>query len=298
MEHFISNLKRQFKQGGILIQLIYINVFIFLIASIFKVTGSLLGFGTEVNSILQYFYLPSDLHTFILRPWTLITYMFFHQDILHILFNMLWLYWFGTIFKSHFNPRTLGGLYFLGGIFGGIIFLLSYNVFPYFENARLYSTLIGASASVLAIVVATAFRLPDMNLQFFLLGTVKLKWVALAIVLLDVISITSTNAGGHIAHLGGALAGYIFSLNWRSGKDITSYINRIIDQIVNLFKPSHKLKVKVNRTSPFNTDQEYRDQRKRKQEELNSILEKIKKSGYHSLSDSEKRTLFNASKKS
>lgn len=297
MEHFISNLKTQFKQGGILIQLIYINVLIFLIASILKVIGTLLGFGSEINHILEYFYLPSNLQTFIFRPWTLITYMFFHQDILHILFNMLWLYWFGTIFKAHFNPRTLGGLYFLGGIFGGIIFLISYNVFPYFDAARYNSTLIGASASVLAIVVATAFRLPNLNLQFFLLGTIKLKWVALVIVLLDLISITSDNAGGHIAHLGGALAGYIFSLNWRSGKDITSYINKIIDQIVNLFKPKNRLKVKVNRRSPLETDQEYRNRKKNAQDEINAILDKVKKSGYQSLSDPEKRRLFEESKK-
>lgn len=295
MDHLFSKLKYQFQTGGVLTQLIFINVGIFLITSILTVLLRLFNFDAE--ALLQYLYLPSNIWLLIQRPWTIITYMFCHSGVLHILFNMLWLFWFGSIFKMQFNQRTLGGLYFLGGIFGAFIFVLSYNLFPYFEEHSLNSSLVGASASVLAIVVATAMRLPNLELNFMFIGQVKLKYVAIAIVLLDAVSITSGNAGGHLAHLGGALAGYLFSINWRSGKDITTIINKLIDKFVNLFKSKPKMRVHVNQTHRAESDMEYRKRKAHEEQSINAILEKIKQSGYESLSKDEKKSLFDASKK-
>ncbi|MGL5787261.1 MAG: rhomboid family intramembrane serine protease [Bacteroidales bacterium] len=295
MDHLFSKLKQQFRGGGILIQLIYINVGVFIVCSLLTVILRLFNFDADV--ILQYLYLPSNVWLLIQRPWTIITYMFCHSGILHLLFNMLWLYWFGTIFRMQFNARTLGGLYFLGGIFGALIFILAYNIFPFFAEHSYNSSLVGASASVLAIVVATAMRLPNLEINFMFIGSVKLKYVAMVIVLLDLVSITSSNAGGHIAHLGGALAGYLFSLNWKSGKDITTFINKLIDKLVNLFKGKPKMRVHVNKTRKAETDIEYRTRKAQEEKSINAILEKIKQSGYDSLSKDEKKSLFEASKK-
>lgn len=295
MNHLFSNLKQQFKFGGILKQLIFINVGVFLVTALLTVVLRL--FHIDANYYLQYFYLPSNIDLLIQRPWTIITYMFCHSGILHILFNMIWLFWFGTIFKMSFSQKTLGGLYFLGGIFGALIFVLSYNFFPYFEEHSMNSSLVGASASVLAIVVATAMRLPNVELNFMFIGSVKLKYVAIVIVLLDLIGITSDNAGGHLAHLGGAFAGYLFSINWRSGKDITSFINRFIDKIVNLFKSKPKMRVHVNQSRRAENDMDYRKRKAQEEQSINAILEKIKQSGYESLSKEEKKSLFDASKK-
>lgn len=295
MNHLSSKLMQQFKTGGILTQFIFINVGVFLATSILTVLLRLFFYDSDF--ILQYLYLPSNVWLLLQRPWTILTYMFCHNGILHLLFNMLWLFWFGSIFKMQFNQRTLGGLYFLGGFFGALIFVLSYNFFPYFDVQSQNSSLVGASASVLAIVVATAMRMPELELKFLLIGQIKLKYVAIAIVLLDVISITSTNAGGHLAHLGGALAGYLFSINWKSGKDITSIINRLIDKMVNLFKGRPKMQVHVNQSRRAENDMQYRKRKAQEEQSINAILEKIKQSGYESLSKEEKKSLFDASKK-
>lgn len=138
---------------------------------------------------------------FVKQPWSLLTYMFMHAGILHLLFNMLWLYWFGQMFLSLFSAKHFRGLYLLGGICGGLLYMIAYNVFPYFSDSLYYSYLLGASASVLAIVVATAVRAPEYRVNFMFIGTVRLKYVALFMVVTDLLFMTSGNAGGHIAHL-------------------------------------------------------------------------------------------------
>ncbi|MGL5317336.1 MAG: rhomboid family intramembrane serine protease [Bacteroidales bacterium] len=295
MNHLFSNIKHQFETRGVLIQLIFINIGVFIISSLLTVLFTL--FNLNAERLLIYFYLPSNVWTLLHRPWTIITYMFCHSGILHILFNMLWLFWFGSIFRTQFSQRTLGGLYFLGGIFGALIFVLSYNFFPYFDMHSRYSSLVGASASVQAIIVATAMRMPEYELKFLFIGRVKLKYVAIAIVLLDAVSITSSNAGGHLAHLGGALAGYLFSINWKSGKDITSIVNRFIDKFVNLIKRKPKMRVHVNQSRRPENDMDFRTRKAEESQEINAILDKIKHSGYESLSKEEKKRLFEASKK-
>ena len=204
MGSFITDLKNSFNKGNIYIQFIYINVGVFIVTSLLGILWML--FNRNGAFVLQYLELPAWTLQFVKQPWSLLTYMFMHAGILHLLFNMLWLYWFGQMFLSLFSAKHFRGLYLLGGICGGLLYMIAYNVFPYFSDSLYYSYLLGASASVLAIVVATAVRAPEYRVNFMFIGTVRLKYVALFMVVTDLLFMTSGNAGGHIAHLGGALA--------------------------------------------------------------------------------------------
>lgn len=222
--------------------------------------------------------------------------MFMHADVLHILFNMLWLYWFGKLFLSFFSSKHLRGLYLLGGICGGVLYMISYHIFPYFEHALPTSYLLGASASVLAIVVAVAVREPNYPVQLLLFGTVRLRTIALVIILLDLMLITSGNAGGHISHLGGALAGWWFAAGLRRGTDVTRWINYVIDFCMGWKKPVRKPKMKVY-YGDKQKDYDFNARKKEREAEVDRILDKLRKSGYSSLSEEEKKRLFDASKK-
>lgn len=296
MEDFITNLKNSFKRGQIHIQLIYINVGVFLFTSILSIFWTL--FNRDGSSILQFFELPASLPRFILQPWSILTYMFMHAGVLHLLFNMLWLYWFGAIFLYFFSARHLRGLYVLGGLIGGLFYIMSYNFFPYFSNTLFFSYLLGASASVLAIVIATAVQSPNYSINLMFFGAVKLKYLAIVMVILDLLFVTSGNAGGHIAHLGGALAGWWFAYSLRNGRDVTKWINNAIDFIASLF---HDRKVKRPKMKVYYDDKakdiKYNTKKKEKSEEIDRILDKLRKSGYDSLTSLEKKILFDASKK-
>ena len=228
------------------------------------------------------------------RPWTVITYMFTHFDFLHILFNMLWLYWFGGLFLTFFSERQLGGLYLLGGIAGAVLFMLAYNIFPYFQTVASSSYLMGASASVMAIVFAVSFYRKDLEINLFLIGRIKLIYLALFTFVIDLLAITSDNAGGHIAHIGGALFGIWFAMQIKKGKDLTAPMNRVLDWVANLGKRKPKMKVTYKRAE---TDYEYNARKQRESADIDAILDKLKRSGYESLSADEKRQLFDASKK-
>ncbi len=283
----IDNLKRQYRQGSTLVQLIYINVALFLLLNVVLIILTL--FNIEGSAFLSFIEIPSNLHQFITHPWTLFTYMFVHLNTFHILFNMLWLYWFGQIFLTVFNEKQMVGLYLLGGMAGGLLFLLSYNLFPYFKGSE--SIMCGASASILAIVTATAFRLPNYRINLLLIGAVPLKYIALITIAIDLTSVTSTNSGGHIAHLGGALMGYLFLIYTEKGKDLTAPLNRLIDKIVTWRKGRHINPPKKKSGRP-ESDDDYRRRKKNDEDELNAILEKIKQSGYTALTTEEKRKLF------
>ena len=300
MAGIIDDLKRTFRQGNIVVRLIYINVAIFVIGLLLSVVLGL--FNVNINYFLRDLYLPADLLQLLRRPWTLITYMFMHAGAWHLLGNMLWLYWFGKLFLYFFSSKHLRGLYVVGGLAGGLLYIIAYNLLPAF-SAQLYSaTLVGASASVLAIAIATAVREPDFRINLMFIGPVKLKYFALFIVLFDVLYVGSNNAGGHLAHLGGALAGWWFVRGLGQGYDITHWVNVCIDAIGGLFrklerKPRKpKMKVHVNNaTGNRAADYEYNAQKRAQADEVDRILEKLKKSGYSSLSEEEKRKLFEAS---
>ncbi len=251
-------------------------------------------FNLDAVALLQVLEVPSSLHALALRPWTIFTYMFAHYDVWHILFNMLWLYWFGQLFLYFFTPRQFVGVYILGGLSGAFLFILAYNIFPYFASIAENSSLMGASASVMAIVFAVAFYKRDYEISLFLIGRIKLIYLALFTVLLDLIMLTSSNAGGHIAHIGGALFGIYFANRMQRGHDKTVWLNRILDKIANLFKPRPKMKVTYRRNE---TDLEYNTRKRDESEEVDRILDKLKKSGYDSLTTEERKKLFDASKK-
>ena len=305
MAGIFTEINRRFNAGSILVKYIYINAGIFIIIRLLAVV---MRFFMEESSFLEYIEMPSSPALLALRPWTAFTYMFVHFDFMHILFNMLWLYWFGKIFLTFFTGRQLGGLYVLGGIAGALLFFAAYNTFPFLMQYSGSSFLTGASASVMAVVFAVSFYQKDYVINLLLLGRVKLIYLAIGVLLLDIIAITSDNAGGHIAHIGGALLGILFAAQYRRGKDLTSFMNKLIDKFVNLItrKPTFKTYRSTNSTSQSKnsgnghrpeTDDEYRRRKNEENRAIDDILDKLKCSGYESLSIEEKKKLFDASRK-
>ena len=293
MDDIITNLKRSFQAGSILKKLIFINVAVFIGIRLLGVL--LLLFNLQDLPVLLYLQLPASVTALLSRPWTVLTYMFTHFDLLHILFNMLWLYWFGELFLQFFNERQLGGLYVLGGLAGALLFVVSYNLVPYFRELTSFSFLMGASASVMAIVFAVSFYRKDLEITLFLFGRIKLIYLALFTFVIDLLAMTSENAGGHIAHIGGALFGIWFASRYAQGKDLTNPINRLIDKIVNLGKRKPKMSVTYGGRSA--KDWDYNARKHQEAADIDAILDKLKRSGYGSLSADEKKQLFDASKK-
>ncbi len=291
MAVILDNFKIFFRQKNIFAKLIIINVLVFVIIRLVAVIFTLFKLGDW--SLLQYLELPASFSQLAMKPWTVITYMFVHYEFLHILFNMLWLYWFGQIFISFFNEKQLFGVYLIGGICGAIFFILAYNIFPYFEDKMEQSALIGASAAVMAIVFAASFYKKDFRINLLFIGSIKIYYIALASLLIDMLAVTSLNAGGHIAHIGGALFGIGYASAFRKGKDLTAPLNKCIDWFVDLFKKKPKMQVKYQRRE---SDYEYNDRRNKNTQEIDLILDKIKKSGYESLTKEEKKRLFDAGK--
>lgn len=299
MASIIEQLKYKYKNGDVMMRLIFINVAVFLLIQVIAVFCTL--FNLSYEPLVEYVAVPSNLHRLITRLWTPITYMFVHETILHLLFNMLWLYWFGNIFLQYFTGRTLGSLYILGGLSGALLFLLAFNTIPYYVQMG-NGVMIGASAAVMAIVMGAAFYRPEVRLNLFLFGSIQIIYIALFVFVIDFLSLSkSTNPGGHIAHIGGALAGYIFAVQYRNGHDITAWLSRLMDGFFNIFKPRQKRKrqkpeMKVTHRKP-ESDSDYNHRKHQEQEQIDAILDKLKQSGYNSLSSEEKKKLFDASKK-
>nr|WP_321406925.1 rhomboid family intramembrane serine protease [uncultured Carboxylicivirga sp.] len=290
----VDEIKQSYKQGGALTKLIYINIGVFVIIRLLQALFSL-STGTLDYPLLQWVSVPSDPMELLFKPWTIVTYMFVHYDFFHILFNMLWLYWFGKIFLEFLNPRQLLGVYFLGGITGAVIYLLAYNLVPGLYQFQSNSILLGASASVMAILFTMAKLRGDHKIYLMFIGGVKLKYLAIGSLVLDLINISAlSNTGGHLAHIGGALFGYLYAGSLVQGKDVTIRFNRFMDKLATIF--SRKSKMTVTHRRPI-TDMEYNRKKVNKQHEVDRILEKIKSSGYDSLTSDEKKTLFDASKK-
>lgn len=290
-----DDIKATFRNGNSLTRLIFINIALFIIITIIGIIGFLLVNPEISNQTIRYLSVPSSLKTLLFRPWTLITYMFTHKELLHILVNLLWLYWFGKIFLEYLDQKKLVAVYLLGGISGAFTYVLSYNIFPAFSGIAGESIpLLGASASVMAIVVAIAAYVPDYTVYLFLLGRVKIKYIALGIFILTSVMDFSVNSGGKLAHIGGALFGYLYTISYRQGHDMGRGINRIIDFIVTILKPAKKIKVSYK--NPVD-DSEYKKTKVEHQAQINKILDKISKGGYDSLTKEEKELLFRESQK-
>jgi membrane associated rhomboid family serine protease len=288
---FFENIKQTFRQGNSLIKLIYLNCAVFIAIKIILIIFML--FNISGSFLLTYLAAPADISQLIYHFWTPFTYMFLHEEFFHILFNMFALYWFGKIFLVFFSEKQLVGLYLFGGLLAVAVYIAAFNLFPFYSTFLRESLLLGASGSIMAIIVATAFRSPNMELQLMFLGGIKLKYIAIVYVLISFFGITSSNGGGELAHLGGALAGYLFVVSLRQGMDLTRFFSKILDTITDLFRPK-RLKIKPNKKNAASrmTDAEYNMNKARKMGEIDKILDKIKTSGYESLSAEEKKKLF------
>jgi len=298
----IDELKNSFRTGNILTRLIYINVGVWvavnvitLLLFLFNVKGSVSG------DFIQWIAVPADLGNLLFKPWTLLTYMFVHEGFMHILFNMLWLFWFGKIFVEYLGTKKMLAVYILGGLTGAVLYIIAFNLFPVFSKALPYSYALGASASVLAIVIATATYIPDYRIQLMFIGPVKLKYIAVFTVVLDVLNIQSGNSGGHIAHLGGAVFGFYFINQHRKGKDLSIGFNDFVRNVGAYFlRPKNDMHVAYSakkKTNRKKSDVDYNSEKASKQRKMDDILDKISKSGYDSLTKEEKQILFKFSDK-
>lgn len=288
----LEEIKLTFKEGSMLTRLIYLNLGVFLVVKVFDALLFLFGFG-EVNFLIEWLAVPADLSQLLFKPWTLFSYMFLHQGFIHILFNMLWLFWLGKIFLEYLSGKQLLNVYLLGGLAGAVLYILAFNLFPKFSDVIPFSYALGASAAVYAVIVATAVYVPNYTVYLMFLGPVKLKYIAIVSIVLDVIFLSEGNAGGHIAHIGGAAFGYLYTKQLQQGKDISKGFGKTLDSVSTWFKPKSKLKVTYRKGE---TDMEFNTRKNAEQKDIDKILEKIAKSGYESLSKSEKEILFKQSR--
>lgn len=268
---------------------VYINIAVFLLIHIIKLFF-FLG-NMPAYSVVQWLAVPADYLQLLHRPWTIFTYMFVHEHIWHILFNMLVLYFAGILFTDYLGHRRFSVTYILGGLAGALLYMLAFNLFPVFDSVRAVSIAIGASASVMAVLIAIATYLPEYRVHLFLFGPVKLKYIALVYIIIDILSIGGSNSGGHIAHLGGALYGFLYIRSMQSGTDIALVLSRYFDKLNQLFTHKPRMKTVYKSKESKTAHARQRDE----QERIDAILDKISRSGYDSLSKEEKETLFKAS---
>lgn len=288
-------------------KLIYINVAVYIITQIYRLLCVLLcvsGYDWQ-----NYLALHTNLNYFLMTPWTIVTYMFTHADIgvdfLHIVFNMLWLWWFGEFFLRYHTGRQLLSVYLLGGLFSGLFFLLVYNIFPYFLYDRNFTSIVGASGAIFALIVAVAMRSPNevLYLNFFVkVVPVQMKWIAIAAIGINLLGLpNSYNLGGIICHLGGALWGFIYSYSEAHGINVTNWFERLCDNIVNIFKKRPKMTASRGGAYHFDAekkkDMDYNKTQKDHQAKIDEILDKISQKGYDGLTAEEKQFLFDASHK-
>jgi membrane associated rhomboid family serine protease len=296
MNKVVNDLQNFFRYGTVVQKFIIVNAAVFIVVNIISLILFLSQSGLNAaNAILPWLAVPADLKELAYHPWTIITYMFTHKGLFHIFFNMLLLYWGGLIFLEYLGTRKLVATYFLGGIAGAIMYILIFNLLPVFSGFAIQSRAIGASASVLAIFIAIATYLPNYTVNLMFFGPTRLKYIALVMVLIDLLSIEGGNAGGHIAHLGGALYGFVFSKQLQKGNDIGNWFNKLLDALANLNKPKSKLKV-AHKNVHTNKQNKAEKNKAEIQKRIDAILDKISQSGYDSLSKEEKELLFNYSK--
>lgn len=282
----VQEIKESFRENNIVVKLIYVNVGVFAVLRIFDLLMMLAGSSLQ-GSLTLLLAMPTTPEGMIVKPWTVITYMFSHYDFIHIIFNLLCLHWFGRLFCYLIGEHLVMRTYLIGGLAGAVACLLGAEILP------VGSVMLGASAAILALLLAVAVYAPNYSVGIVFIGQVKLKYYALALVLIDIVSIPGLyNAGGHIAHLGGALAGVILALRWkRNGVPVPSRTSHSFN-----WNFLHRKRMKVVQRRPL-TDMEYNAQRAEREREVDRILEKIKKSGYDSLSEKERRLLFEESNK-
>lgn len=300
----LDEFKNAFKQyDNGLMQIIFINVAVFVVIMLLRVILVLSGAEGVYSSIIGILAMPASVDAFLHKPWTLITYFFLHEGFFHILFNMLFLYWFGLIIKEFLGGGKVISLYVLGGITGGLFYLLIYNVFPYFANRVDMSVMLGASAGVYAVVVGAATFTPNYTMHLLLLGPVRIKYIALFYVFLSLAQTTGANAGGNLAHLGGTVLGFLFIKQLQRGTDLGRPVHWVISFFKSFFVSQPKVRVTYKKSASEKASAKSKATKPKKsnpsdvsQDEIDAILDKISNSGYESLSKEEKQKLFNAGK--
>ncbi len=285
----IKDFKYKFNNFNAFEKIIVINIIVFIVGALIKVFA-------KSQDPLSFLKLPSNFLDFILKPWTLITYGFVHYDFFHVLFNLLVLYYISRMLLNLFRPKMALNIYFLGIIAGALAFLFVYNIVP---SQFLKSTggLVGASAGIRALIIFLGVYMAETDVRVFMFN-IKLKYIAIGLVVMDVLGLFTWNQGGNVAHLGGALLGYLYATRLKEGKDIGIGFERIMDKVVGWFQPKSTLKTvhrkKGKATFGGKTKDEFNTFNNQKKIDL--ILDKISKSGYESLTAEEKEFLFKAGK--
>lgn len=297
------------KPNNSLMQIIVINIIVFVVINIidvvFVVARAREWYKIIVASVL---YIPAPIEKFLWRPWTLFTYFFTHKNILHLFFNMWVMYWFGMIIRDFLGSSRLTALYIFGGMAGGLIYLLCFNTLPYFIDLTPELGMLGASASVYAIVTAAAVYRPNLEMNLLFFGNIRIVWIALVVILLSFIGIggasSDAGVGGNLAHLGGAIIGFIFIKQYEVGNDWSKPITAFLDSIKRIFRgksgasSSSKNKASAGGKASSNSKSKYSAASTNpSQDEIDAILDKISAHGYESLTTDEKQILFKASQK-
>ncbi len=291
-----QQIKNAFLNATYINRLIYINIAVFVVVKLISLVTIL--FNIPPANVINVLQLPSNLHQLLYMPWTIITHMFLHLGFSHLFFNLISLYFIARIASEIYSQKQLIALYLLGGIAGGALFVLAYNIFPYFKPLVYVSYLHGASGAVFAILIAIATARPNYPLRFpFININFKLIHIAAFAFVISILGITDNNAGGQFAHIGGALMGFFFAKAVIQGNDPSKPVTRIINFFHNLTKPKNKQKTKTFNYQRSKTDAQYNQQRHNDNVVLDQILDKIKKNGYQSLTPQEKQQLFDQSKR-
>lgn len=286
MSTVINDLKWQFRSGGIVIKLILINVALFLVPEIVFTLLKIAGYDIDYVAL---FNVSSDPGMLLFKPWSLLTYAFFHAGFFHLLFNMLVLNFTGRLFLTYFKETQLLSIYLSAAIVAALVFITAYNLIPFLKYQIV--PMVGASGAIMAILLATATYNPLMEVRLLLIGTVKLWHIALVLIALDIIQLFSSNTGGHFAHLAGALAGYVYMKNLQSGGRWFAISDRFAAFCLGIRQPKKNSKMRtvhkqVPKKAVINNDKSLQQKR------VDEILDKISKSGYDSLSAEEKEFLF------
>lgn len=298
-----NDFKRFYAEGNSMIRkLIIINVLVFLLSSLvglvfWSVEGTA-ALPVLMDKFTRYFSVPSNLSVLIVRPWTIFTYAFFHGSLGHIFFNMLFMYWLGSVFQEYLGNRKVLTTYIWGSLFGAGLYVLVYNTLPVLAPYAAESHLIGASAGVLALIVGIGTFIPHYEISVFRFF-IPLRWIALGAVVLDFALMPQGNAGGHIAHLGGALFGFLYARHLRRNTKFGDGVEGIGNFFTGLFKKKPKLTVVNKKESPVYSSTTIADfdiEYEPSPEEVDAILDKINQSGYESLTRQEREMLFKASK--
>lgn len=299
MSGFLDDFKGAFtKRDNGLIQIILVNVIVFLVLLVAQISLTVANARGYYSLALNQLQLPASLPELAQRPWTLFTYFFTHTDPFHILFNLLFLYWFGRLIDEYLGNRRVVNLYLLGGLVGGISYIAIYNLVPYFADRVAGSEMIGASGAVFAVVFGAATLLPNYTFHLLLLGPVRIKYIALFYLILSFAQTIGPNAGGNIAHLGGALLGFLFVKQLQRGTDLGKPLDNLTGWVRRLFTPKPRPSMKVTyRSQAKTTYTSMTSDGFPDEDEVDAILDKISKSGFESLTREEKQKLFKASQR-